>query len=187
MKTSYRARRLLGWWCAVAATFVVVASTGSRGQTSDPPGRVRKWPNVLVVPSPALLEVLEDAWDRSPTFRTQCHELAAARAVVTLHWGTADSQSRARTAIGRKDGVIVATVWVPTGFETIELVAHELQHVIERLRGLDHNAEAKRPRSGVWKAGSGHGSYETQAAIDIGRQVVDELRHSRSAKGGVPK
>jgi hypothetical protein len=142
---------------------------------------------VLVVPSPALVKVLEDAWDRSPTFRTQCDELAAAGAVITLEWGNADSQSRARTAIGRQDGVIVATVRVPTGFETIELVAHELQHVIERIHGLDHSAEATRPRSGVWKAGSGHGSYETQAAIDTGRRVVDELRNNRSAKRGVPK
>jgi hypothetical protein len=52
------------------------------------------------------------------------------------------------------------------------LLAHELQHVIEKARGLDVEAEAKRPDSGVWKAAGG---YETQGAVAVSRQVAAEL------------
>lgn len=187
MVIRYRARRLSRCFWPVTATIILGLSNGSGAQASEQPGRVPKWPNVLVVPSSPLLEVLEDAWDRSPTFRRQCQELANARAVVTLRWGTVDSQVRAKTVMDRLDGVIVAMVSVPTGSETMELVAHELQHVIERIRGLDHRAEANRPRSGVWKVGSGHGSYETQGAIDAGRRVANELRDTPSARREVPK
>jgi hypothetical protein len=132
---------------------------------------------VLIVHSP-LLEVLEDAWDRSPTFRQQCEELAEARAVVTLQWGVVNADSRARTRMQPHDGVIVATIFVPTGSDTMELVAHELHHVLEKVRGLDHKAVANGRRSGVWRADGGRETYETQAAIDAGRQVVKELRDS---------
>jgi hypothetical protein len=187
MVIRYRARCLSRWLWPVAATMIVVLSNGSGAQAPEQPARVPKWPNVLVVPSSPLLEVLEDAWDRSPTFRRQCRELANGRAVVTLRWGTVDSQVRAKTVMERLDGVIVARVSVPTGSETMELVAHELQHVIERIGGLDHKAEANRPRSGVWTVGSGHGSYETQAAIDAGRRVASELRDTPDARRAVPK
>jgi hypothetical protein len=161
--------------CALTLTFIGGVSTGSEAQTEDQPGRVRRWPCVLVVHSP-LLEVLEGAWDRSPTFRRQCEALAETRAVTVFRWGTGDSDSRARTHMRRQDGVIVATIVVPTGFDTVELVAHELQHVLERARGLDYQGEANRPGSGVWRAAGAQETYETQAAIDAGRQVARELR-----------
>jgi hypothetical protein len=160
---------------ALTFTFIGGVSTGSHAQTEDQPGRVRRWPCVLIVHSP-LLEVLEDVWDRSPTFRRQCDGLAEARAVVVLQWATMNSESRASTHMRRQDGVIVATISVPTGLDTVELVAHELQHVLEGVRGLDHKAEASRSGSGVWRAASAYERYETQAAIDAGRQVVKELR-----------
>jgi hypothetical protein len=77
-----------------------------------------------------------------------------------------------------QDGVIVARIFVPTGLDTMELVAHELQHVLERTRGLDHKAEANRPASGVWRAVGAREAYETQAAIDAGREVINELRNT---------
>jgi hypothetical protein len=187
MEIRHGTRRLRSYVCAVTATTIVGCSTVSGAQTADRSARVRKWPNVLVVPSPPLVKVLEHAWDRSPTFRRQCQELANARAVVTVQWGTANSQVRAKTAMDRQDGVMVAMISVPTGSETMELVAHELQHVIERIQGLDHKAEANRPRSGVWKVGPGHGSYETRTAIEAGRQVANELRNLRSARREVAK
>ena len=78
-------------------------------------------------------------------------------------------------------GVVAAAVGIPPVGETIVLLAHELQHVIEKTRGLDLDAEAKRSGSGVWKA---VGGYETQAAIDVTRQVSSELREARE---GGPK
>ena len=76
-------------------------------------------------------------------------------------------------------GVIVATVKLPPLGDTIVLLAHELQHVVEQTRGLDLAAEAGRPGSGVWKA---FGGYETQAAVDVTRQVTQELRDNRQSR-----
>jgi hypothetical protein len=79
-----------------------------------------------------------------------------------------------------RDGVVVATVKLPPLGETIVLMAHELQHVIEKTRGLDFPVEAKRAGSGV---GQTLGGYETQGAFDVSRQVAKELSaHSRAAR-----
>ena len=90
---------------------------------------------------------------------------------------TADSHSHARTGIAVHGGVVVATVKLPPLGDTIVLMAHELQHVVEQTRGLDLAAEVRRPNSGVWQAYGGH--YETQAAVDVSLQVAQELRESR--------
>jgi hypothetical protein len=125
------------------------------------------------VVKPTLLGAVEDGWMRSATLRRQCDELAAARAVVSLEWGATDSQSHAVTTMNVHDGVVVARARIPPVRDAVVLVAHELQHVLERIRGLDFEAEADRSGSGVWRA---FGGYETQAAIDAGRQVARELR-----------
>jgi hypothetical protein len=80
--------------------------------------------------------------------------------------------------MGRQDGVVVAYVAVPPVEEAVGYVAHELQHVLERIRGVDFAAESKRPGSGVWRA---VGGYETQAAVDAGRQVWREVETARKS------
>lgn len=175
MAPSAAGRTVLRSIVVLTVTFSVWASIDTQAQTQDQPARARRWPGVLVVHSP-LREVLEEMWDRSPTFRQECAELAEARAVVVLQWGATDSQWRARTGMQRRDGVIVATISVPTGSDTVELVAHEVHHVIEAVRGLDHKAEADKPGSGVWRTGNGvREEYETQAAIAAGLQVATEV------------
>ena len=77
------------------------------------------------------------------------------------------------TAMAVRDGVVVARVKLPPLGDIVVLMAHELQHVIEQTRGLDLRAEANRDGSGVWRA---FGGYETQAAVDVSRQVAAELR-----------
>jgi hypothetical protein len=118
--------------------------------------------------------------ERSETIRRLCEELAVSRSVIVLEWGAMDSQTHARTGMARRGGVVVATVKLPPLGDIIVLMAHELQHVIEQTRGLDFPAEAKRAGSGVWQTFAG---YETQAAVDVSRQVAKELSaHSRDAR-----
>lgn len=137
------------------------------------PARIRPWPCRLIV-KPPLLGAIEAAWERSATLQRQCRDLSGARAVVILEWGKTDSQSRAMARIAvDSSGVVVAYVSVPPVSEAIELVAHELEHVIERAHGVDVHAESKRRGSGVWRA---YGGFETQRAIDAGAQVAKELR-----------
>jgi hypothetical protein len=168
------ARKAQQYTAALTLSFIACASIGAGVQTSDKGARIPRWPCRLVV-KPTLLGVVEDGWERSPTLRRQCDELAEASTIVVLEWDTTtDSQSRAKTQIDLRDGVVVAMIFIPPVPEAIELVAHELQHVLERVRRVDFEAESKRPGSGVWQA---FGGYETKAAIDAGRQVAKELRN----------
>jgi hypothetical protein len=163
----------------IVSSSSVGGSTGAATQDPEKPGRVRPWPCRLV-PASTILSVIEKGMERSETIRRQCDELAAAQAVVVLEWGAMDSQTHARTGMAVRDGLVVATVQLPPLGDTIVLMAHELQHVIEKTRGLDFAIEAKRSGSGVWRA---FGGYETQAAVDVSRQVAKELKaHSRAAR-----
>jgi hypothetical protein len=138
----------------------------------QPTARIPVWPCRLVV-KPPLLGAIETAWNASPTLRRQCRELADAGAVVLLEWGRFDAQTRARTRIGRtRTGTISAVVSVPPVDNVIELVAHELEHVLELVRGIDLKSEARRSR-GVWKT---PGGFESQRAIDVGLLVAAEVR-----------
>ena len=165
---------------SLAGLLIVFGSSVMVGlaQAGESPVSTSRRPCRLVV-KPTLEGVVDDSLERSPTFRRLCDDLAAARAVVALEWGRTDSQSRAISRIDVHDGVVVAVVSIPPVAEAIELVAHELQHVLERTRGLDFEAESKRPGSGVWRA---FGGWETQTAIDVGRQVANEVREARRAR-----
>ena len=164
--------------CVVTA--VIAASSIEAVTAQDSAGaagrlRIDPWP-CRIVAAQTLREAFEQGWERSKTIRGQCEELAAARAVVALEWVAADSQSHANTAMTVRGGVVAATVRIPPVGETIVLLAHELQHVMEKVRGLDVEAEEKRQDSGVWKAAGG---YETQGAIAVSRQVAAELREAQ--------
>jgi hypothetical protein len=125
-----------------------------------------------------LLGVVEDGWRRSPTLQRQCRQLSEARSVVELVWGRAESEIRALNRMKRlEDGIVVAHISIPPVSDAVELVAHELEHVLERVEGVDHRAESKRPGSGVWET---RGRFESQRAIDAGRQAAQELRTTPS-------
>jgi hypothetical protein len=144
---------------------------GARAQ-DEGRARIPRHPCRLVVKG-TLLAAVERGIDVSPTLRRQCEDLAEARAVVSIEWDQPNAPWYARTRMNKVDGVMVAWIGVPPVAEAVGYVGHELHHVIEQIRGLDYEAESKRPDSGVWQA---VGGYETQAAIDAGRQVWREVQ-----------
>jgi hypothetical protein len=161
---------------AIAAVVVLFLPAVSQGVgRAQSPGKVRAFPCRIVVERP-LLQVVDDAWQKSESFRQLCRALAERRAVATLRPGPERSGSRGLTQITiADDGVVVGRVAVLLGFDTLEYIAHELEHVLERAEGMDLAGESARKGSGVWKALDG---YETQRAIDRGRQVAREVRES---------
>lgn len=172
-------RRILSVTVRIAALFVIACigwPSAVPGQTSaehsQPP-----WPCRVY----GLPNVVEDGWKRSATFRQKCRELAGRKAVVLLEWGSMESHSQALTRMQVSETGILARVTVPPVSTAVALIAHELQHVLEKSRGLDFGAEAKRPGSGVWLA---PGGFETQAAVDVGERVMKELRENPRASGG---
>jgi hypothetical protein len=162
----------------VAAVAFSAPATVDAEQPAANPVKISPWPCRVIV-KPTLDKAWVNGLQRSPTIRRQCEELAAARAVVELVWGAFDSDVHAKTALEVQDGVVVARVKLPPNGDIIVLLAHELHHVLEKTRGLDVVAESNRPGSGVWKAAGG---YETQAAVDVSRQVSSELREARRKK-----
>ena len=76
-----------------------------------------------------------------------------------------------------EDGRVVARVRVRHGRESVEVIAHELEHVLERIDGVQLALDALRRGSSTTLAG---GAYETRRATDAGR------RWRRKCAGAAP-
>ena len=86
--------------------------------------------------------------------------------------------ARARTQIRRVDGgQLIASVEINPYGDFTELLAHELEHVIEQLDGIDLAAKATVARSGVRNCADG--TFETSRAVRVGTLVALEARRER--------
>ena len=136
-------------------------------------------PPNLRVPSghqPAIVQMLE----RSPMFRRQCLRLAGAPhlTVVVRMLHPLTGGSRARTQITLAEGNrLVAIVEINPLGDFMELLAHELEHIIEQLDGVDLAARSTVARSGVWSCMDG--TFETSRAVRVGTLVANEVRRGR--------
>lgn len=114
--------------------------------------------------------------ERSETFRGQCGRIAATRylRVVFSGVGSLPEGSRAQTRIERYDaGAMIAFVTLKFAEDYVELIPHELEHVIEQ---IDHVRLSQAARYEAWQ--SPNGAYETRRAMAVGlrvRQEVDAL------------
>ena len=84
--------------------------------------------------------------------------------------------------VRRPDGVIDAGVQVGSAGDPVLLIAHEFEHILEQLDGVDLPSMAARPATGV-RLVSGSGHFETERAIAAGRRVADEVTRGRSRSG----
>jgi TolB protein len=117
---------------------------------------------------------LDSMWQSSSTFRRQVSRLAGTVSVRVLpeDLPRRPSSSRARTVLGHQDGSLVsARVYLKPSLDAVELIAHELEHILEQLDGVDLQAQAG--NGVVWKAGDG--AFETRRAIEAGRRVAREI------------
>lgn len=138
---------------------------------------------VRVAADEVFASVLDRMWQTSPTFRHQCRRLRAGAPGLRLHLGlyaVASGSVRARSVVQWRGGVLAsASLFVPNGPETEELIAHELEHVLEQ---VDHVDLASHVASGVaWR--HGRDGYETARAIAAGRKVASEVAASRVRAG----
>jgi hypothetical protein len=133
----------------------------------------------LVVP-PVFRDAVDAMLRRSPTFRRQCARLAnAPRMVVVLDWSAPDSgdRTRARTVVSATTGGgRHAAVTIRSGNDPVELIAHELEHVLEQLDEIDLPALATVPASRVHGCDCGEETYETIRAIRAGQAAAAEVR-----------
>jgi hypothetical protein len=126
--------------------------------------------------------VLERIYQRSPAFRAQCERIAAATNLrVTVRVNTAiPSRCRAFTILTRRGDRMVAQVHLPPTHGLVELVAHEFEHVLEHIEGVDLKRLARVKGSGVHEL-EGR-VFETDRAQRAGRLVLAEMeRRDRRA------
>jgi hypothetical protein len=126
-----------------------------------------------------LKRLLLRMWRHSPTFRRQCARIRAEpRLRVRVYTATSISQSggRAATHIHRgAAGILEADVHlaIARASEFTELLAHELEHIIEQLDGVDLSRLARLAPVTVWPTGNQR--FETQRATQTGRLVAAEV------------
>jgi hypothetical protein len=150
----------------VAASLLVVqAVSASPTCRSEIPANIR--PGIFQHEMNRLL-------DRSETFREQCSRIAATR-YLRVVFGVSRSVpdgSRAQTTIERFEaGAVVAMVTLKFAEDYMELIPHELEHVIEQLEHVRLADEESRQQA--WRSRTG--AYETRRAMAVGLRVRQEV------------
>jgi len=103
--------------------------------------------------------------------------------VVSVNPASPKQTYRAETRIGTTpEGVLVARILVRRSADSVELIAHELEHVVEKAEGTKFLFEAVRPGSGVSLSSS---AFETQRAVEAGRRVAREVREETRTRATV--
>jgi hypothetical protein len=134
---------------------------------------------------PAMYQELVRAMlTRSAVFRRQCARLLYARdldVVLRIYpvSRTTTQRVRARTQlVPTPDRRLRADIEIRSLEDPVELIAHEIEHVIEQLDGIDLRRRATLPRTGVRLCEDG--AYETTRAVRVGQAVAQEVRASRN-------
>jgi hypothetical protein len=159
--------------CAQADGIAQAAPRVCQVRDRDAPVRI---PDSIHAPSD-LRRRMEVMLQNSPTFRLQCRRIARAPQLyvrINFDVGVTGRPYRAMTKICRyQSGAIVAEIGIAALGDPDEWVAHEFEHLIEQLDGVNLR-ELERRRQGAWH--SGDRIFETERAIRVGRRVVDEMR-----------
>ena len=132
--------------------------------------------NLVLIPT--LRPVVERMWHQSPTFKAQCARLRQTPSLlVDIRFGNASQlgAARGRTHFRRSSrhasrADIYIDFELRSVHQWIEMIAHELEHVIEQ---LDEVELTPGDRHGVYLTASG--AFETARALHIGQQVGREV------------
>jgi len=146
-----------------------VAAESIPTQLSPPPN---------VVASEAYRHLLDVMLRGSPTFRRQCLRIGS-EPLLTVYINLAPPSwptgVRAVTRFRRQpDGRLSAHIAIGAPNDAVELLAHEFEHIIEQVDGVDLAALAARPRTGVRRQMPD--AFETARATRVGLRVTGELR-----------
>ena len=177
---------------ALSAAFLTVTAlacppaASANGSLVDgpPPNRPVVVPSNLEV-APVFRPFVDRMWQSSPTFKRQCGRLAAAArlrvSLIPEYLADRALSSNARTVLRHQDGSLVAAlVHLRPSASATELIAHEMEHILEQLDGVDLQMQAG--NGVVWK--SGDGTFETRRAIEVGQRVAREVMMGSNARDG---
>ena len=164
----------------IAVRFVVpaYAQQGELLPCQRPPSNVRG--------DAALIRLFMSFVAQSSTMRRQCAVIADAPHVRVVLRSASHPRpfTRAHSTIQRYDtGFVRVTIAIPVSADVAELLAHELEHTLEAIEGVNLPSQAKVRGSGVTELVEG--VYETARAKRIGRLASDEIHHKMSARADV--
>ena len=131
---------------------------------------------------PVLRELVSQMWLTSPTFRRQCQQVQAERSIqVQLRLDPTLIDNVQHRAVCElriyTGGAIIARLSVAP-VRLPELIGHEMEHVVERLDGIQVELESHARKPGYYLVDTFRRSFETDRAIRVGRQVMAEMNQS---------
>lgn len=132
--------------------------------------------SAIVFVDDQLRPIIDDLLARSPAFRRQWQRpLREPRLSITLELVHANQivDAHAATKVSaHPDGSLHAVVAIPGGRRLAELIAHEVEHVLERLDGV---RVATRHAMGDPTVRRASGTFETARAVLVGQLVAAEI------------
>jgi hypothetical protein len=137
---------------------------------------------------PRIRDLVADGYARSATFRALVDATEDLPCIVYIATTIKLSQGMSGALLHRTDGrreMPLLRVLVRTNLsrdETIAIIAHELQHVVEAMSGA--RGEGRSAVAAVFETldttgARGTRKYETEAAVDVTSKVRGELRRVR--------
>jgi hypothetical protein len=162
--------RIQSWVGAILVVVLMLCAITFAGPHDAARGSL---PANIRVPS-SLRGLIQRMYERSPTFRSQCDRIAAASALqmeVMIDLAIPRFCS-AFTNVRRTPGVLVAEIHVKPSILLVEMLAHEFEHVLEQLDGLDMRLLARTPGSGVREVSLD--IFESERAQRAGQRVARE-------------
>ena len=126
--------------------------------------------------SPLYQPIVDAMLARSPTFRRQCARIAATPllSVIIRSDTPVATRAKALTQIQRlSGGRVEAYVQISHATDVGELIAHEIEHILEQVDGVDLRVKSQLRGSGVRRVADLE-AYETTRAIVTGQRVARE-------------
>lgn len=126
--------------------------------------------------APPLRDTVEAMLARSPTFREQVAALDRAPALgLSITLAVSSTPRPADATIRRyESGVLLAFITIHTVTDKAELIAHEVEHVLEQVDGVSL-AKLAASSHDAWSTGQ---AFETKRALTAGRRVASEMLQS---------
>jgi hypothetical protein len=147
---------------------------------ADPPPPTAAVCDALALPPSIRLQsglepVVRWTLEYSPTFRQQCRVLASVpslSATVRVALAPPGRLARARAIVHRlPSGEVEADIEIGNPSELTELLAHEFEHLIEQLDGVELESLSERGEARRLD----DGAFETRRAVAVGRRVAGEV------------
>jgi hypothetical protein len=145
---------------------------------------VAEIPANVVIPG-IYRPTVEAMLQQSPTFRRQCQRIAAdpqLQVAITIPHQWKPHLARAMTHFTIRGNQLIATVELFPPGDEIELIAHEFEHVIEQIDGIDLAAQASLPDTGVHAVVTEGLLFETIRAARTGVRVAQEVRTATTGR-----